>query len=273
MDTTTKIVAVIGAAAAAVLASAKISQRMKEQKQPEIVPEPKPSASSQPKPKGEAMGNAPVVKATQAEASTGDLALGDGKSSPTENIFWSLKKDCIIIPSNVRVVNGRRYMTTPVFDAKYGVWARLRYRDALSFLKENGWQPISEAEWYALSKDPINALILEPCTLVHTKEDQYKMRSLAYARKHDACVDKQLKNIPWDRAKILLNFGKQWVEGRNGQPTPAGKSTNFGWFRTKDGTNDKGEFRAKGTPIQTPGQAHEADYGDYSQLSQGSQAA
>jgi len=171
--------------------------------------------------------------------------------------------DAIIAPSGVRKVNGRSFMLEPLIDRRTGLYARLSWRDAKEALTHFGAKFIDESAWHSLFRDPANAFILEPCTLVATTEDQKRMRTKAYCEKHDACVRAQLG--PWDGAKVLVNCGKQWLPEQG---------VNFGWFRTRDGLGGKTgkEPRPAGTPIQTPGHAHVAEwtrYTDYSQLTQG----
>lgn len=171
--------------------------------------------------------------------------------------------DAIIAPSGMRKVNGRNYLCEPLIDRRTGLYARLSWKDAKEALSHFGLRFIAESEWYALFRDPANSFVLEPCTLVSTVEDQQRMRTQAYCEKHDACVRAQFSN--WDGNKVLVNCGKQWLPEQG---------VNFGWFRTKDGLGGKSgkEPRPAGTPIQTPGHSHVAEwtrYTDYSQLTQG----
>lgn len=214
----------------------------------------KAQASEAPKP-------TPKPTPNPAPKPTANAPMQPAKSTP--NVFISRVEDCVIRDSGSQDAGGRHWMREPLWDAANDCYARLRYSDAPAALAKFGFKLATQADWEAL-KNASGVTILEPCTLVSQQSDFAKMRSLDFARKHDACVKAQLDKLGWLGNTVLLNCGKQWLPG-----APPGKSINFGWMRTKPGVNGKGEPRPAGSWIQTPGTAHEAAYTDYSQLTQG----
>lgn len=197
----------------------------------------------------------------QASQSKAQPMTPNPSPKPQSGVYFTDPADTAL--GAVGTIDGKRYMFEPLRDTKTGLAARLIYSDAQATLKRHGFRLLTEAEWNAQVKDP-SSLILNPCTLTPGSS----MASLAYAQKHDACVKKQLDAAGWSGDRFVVNYGKQWLDDPENRPKPGG-SVNFGWFRTSPGPNSKGVMMPKGTPIQTPGRAHEASYTDYSQLTQG----
>lgn len=170
------------------------------------------------------------------------------------NVYISDPDKVIMHPAGVQEYNGVRYMRRPLWDPEAGIYARITYRQQKDVLARLGARRITEQEWMALYNAPSEeVVVLKPCTLVNTGADQYRMRSLDYCRKHDACVAAQVTD---DDARIAVNLGKQRLDVKNGRPPKAGYQINYGWI-------------VNGKPIQSPGEAHEDTYTDYSELTQG----
>lgn len=195
----------------------------------------------------------PISPATQTIA----------KAEPmSANVYKSAAEDAAVHPSGlIRLATkaGPLEVTRlPLIDQKSGLFARLDTPSALEALGRLGMRLLTADEWQAIvllaQQGSPDVFAVEPCTLVHSVNDQRYMRSLAFQQKHDDCVFARLKG--WNGKSFVLNVGKQWLLPRGG------KATNFGWWPIVAGLP-----RTK--PIQGAGNAHELTYTDYSQLTVG----
>lgn len=132
----------------------------------------------------------------------------------------------------------------PLVDAKTGLFARLRYRDAVAVAKTYGAKLLTTEQADRLfQKSPFK---LSPCILPPTA----KMASKEWAEDHDGCVRAQLAN--WDGRTPVANVGKHWI--RDAAP---GRALNYGWHDTK---------APNGRMWQSLGTRHDDAHTDYSQL-------
>lgn len=146
---------------------------------------------------------------------------------------------------------GKRWTALPLIDTRTGLFARLTWEGTQQAFERLGLRFIAPSEWQELYKSG-EGILLKPCTLVRTSADQYRMRSIEFARKHDDCVWEQLNALSYDGTRVVISAGKDW------SPT---RGNNYGWLQAPSGK-----------PIQPDAGAHAAEwriYTDYSQLAKG----
>ncbi len=134
----------------------------------------------------------------------------------------------------------------PLLDVETGLFARLRYRDAVKVAQGYGARLLSVEEADKLfAESPFK---LAPCILPPTA----MMASREWAEKHDACVREQLERLNWDGHTPVANVGKHWIRG-----AAAGRALNYGWHDSK---------APNGRIWQSLGTRHDDAHTDYSQL-------
>jgi hypothetical protein len=123
--------------------------------------------------------------------------------------------------------SGHEFTLAPLWDSEHDCWARLNYRDSLIALDRLGMRmpTFNELDQIASRED---AIILQPVTLVRTKEDSLKMGSWEFWQKHDEKVAKQIADREWDEKVPLVSVGKHWAAG-----APAGRAWLHGWYLPK----------------------------------------
>jgi hypothetical protein len=153
----------------------------------------------------------------------------------------------------------------PLTDRRNGLFARLKYDDALEAARRLGGEILTEDDLIAIHEASKHgaALEIQPVTLVKTADDSNYMASLSFAKTHDAKVRAQLAAKGWDGSMPVSNVGKYWLPG----------GFNFGWWVSNAGGRDKA-----GNPIiQSKGGAHifngKNTHIDYSQLTMLKRAA
>lgn len=171
--------------------------------------------------------------------------------------FWTPVEYAIEGSPRVDTPFGGKVTAAPLKDSRTGGYARLRYRDALTWAQKNGGMLLSESEQDQLSKVGI---MLPPLPLPGSSKALLskgyqaggpQMSSLEWAQVEDALIDKALVDRGWDGQTIVNNAGKDWIRGAK-----PGRAINRGWY-------DKS---AKYGMIQTTGGAHDDGHTDYSQL-------
>jgi hypothetical protein len=134
-------------------------------------------------------------------------------------------------------------------------FARLTYSDAEQVAKRYGARIPTAAE-LDRARMLAGARILKPCTLVFTADDERRMSTVEYAKRHDGCITTQLDITPLAESSVLINAGKHWASDPvQGQYAGAGHITNHGWYDVDDPSR----------MIQRKGGHHGPDYTDYSQ--------
>jgi len=128
-----------------------------------------------------------------------------------------------------KLSSGKGFTLAPLFDPEHSTWARLDYNQAERALARLGLRMPTFEELDEIA-NRTDAVILEPCTLVKTKDDSLKMGTLEFWERHDRCVADQIKARGWDGNAPLVSVGKHWALGAD-----AAHSWLHGWYVPKSG--------------------------------------
>lgn len=180
-------------------------------------------------------------------------------SGSDSGTYYTPPEDAELDKSGWVPFEGMTITALPLRDRRTGLFARLRFHDAVRAGEMLGGRPLTKDELDAIheaaARGDGSAIELEPVTLVHSAADGMHMASRAWAEKHDAQVAQQLAAKAWNGKVPVSNVGKHWLHGAGGDHVV----TNYGWWHD-------------GRPIQTPGTAHDTptdttdNHIDYSQL-------
>jgi hypothetical protein len=170
-----------------------------------------------------------------------------------EETYSTPPESAIVPPTGWARLGELQYTTLPLLDARTDLFARLSYRDALESARLLGARLPTVDE---LERIWLEGFRITPCPLVKDEADLSRMRSIAYARKHDRCVWKQLDSQGWDQKLPVANAGKWWTAG-----APAGRAWLYGWWYPQ---HDGSTLIVQNRP-QGPG-PHDDQYRDYGSL-------
>lgn len=199
----------------------------------------------------------------------------DYAGSDNDTDSYSTPPEAAVLSPNGGWVNFRGMTVTalPLTDSRTGLFARLKYEDALQTAKNYGADILTDEDLMAIHEgaktgesleiDPFVRLPLKPPVRYPGETDrQYggrimaPMGSLHWAKIHDAEVHDRLAAMGFQGDRPVSNIGKYWIPG----------GFNFGWYQKGATGRDKHQNEI----VQSKGGEHiingKNDQIDYSQL-------